>query len=159
MYCNRQYLTKEIAEKLMKDLRSLELVGNSNSGSENQENNSLASNSMSKKRCSTDSSVSKRRRVEWSVGYYHGDVEPDERDSTHKAFMEGKIHIVVATEAFGVGLNKKDVRAIIHYDIPKSIELYVQEIGRAGRDGETAYCHAFVDDEVSVIHMYTVCLP
>lgn len=146
----------KIAEELRKDLRSLKPMGSSNSGSENQENNSFASN---KKRRSTDSSVSKWRRVEWSVGYYHGGMKPDERDKVHADFMEGKIHIVVATEAFGVGLNKKDVRAIIHYDIPKSIELYVQEIGRAGRDGETAYCHAFVDDEVSGIHMYTVCLP
>ena len=154
VYCNRQYLTVEIAEKLREDLRSLELVARS--GNSKQQ---LASSSMSKKRHSTDSSASKRRRVEWSVEYYHGDMEPDERDKVHKAFMKGKIHIVVATEAFGVGLNKKDVRAIIHYDIPKSIELYIQEIGRAGRDGETAYCHAFVDDEVSVIHMYTVSLP
>jgi superfamily II DNA/RNA helicase len=152
VYCNRQYLTEEIAEKLTKDLQSLKPVDSSNSGTEDEENDSLASNSTSKKRYSTDSSVSKQRRVEWNVGYYHGDVEPDERDKVHKDFMEGKIHVMVATEAFGVGLNKKDVRAIIHYDIPKSIELYVQELGRAGRDDETAYCHAFVDDEVSNIH-------
>lgn len=150
MYCNRRCQTETIAKKLREDLRSLKLV-DSSGDIENQENNSSANNLTSKKRHSTNSSSSKQRRVEWNVGYYHGGMKPDERDSVHKDFMEGKMHIVVATEAFGVGLDKKDIRAIIHYDIPKSIELYVQEVGRAGRDGKTAYCHAFIDDEVTSI--------
>ena len=154
MYCNRKYLTEDIAEKLRKELQSLKLVGGS-SEIENQENDPLTSNSTSKKRQSTDSHIiSKQRRVERNVGYYHGDMKPDERDSIHTNFMKGKIHVVVATEAFGVGLDKKDVRAIIHYDIPKSIELYIQEVGRAGRDDKVAYCHAFVDDEVSSMHTH-----
>ena len=147
VYCNRQHLTETIVEKLRKDLQSLKLVDSSGDTG----NHSFVCNSTSKKRHSTDSSSSKQRRVEWNVGYYHGGMKPDERDSVHKDFMEGKMHIVVATEAFGVGLDKKDIRAIIHYDIPKSIELYVQEVGRAGRDGNAAYCHAFVDDEVTSI--------
>ena len=63
-------------------------------------------------------------------------------------FMAGKLRIVVATVAFGMGLNKADVRAIIHYNMPKSFESFVQEIGRAGRDGKPAYCHVFIDKEV-----------
>lgn len=59
--------------------------------------------------------------------------------------------IVVATVAFGMGLNKADVRGIIHYNIPHSFESFVQEIGRAGRDGLKAYCHVFVDNSVSNI--------
>ena len=150
VYCNRQYLTENTAEKLSKDLQPLKLVGGS-SKTEKQGNDPLSSKSTSKRRQSTNlHTISKQRRVERNVGYYHGDMKPDERDSVHKNFMEGKMHVVVATEAFGVGLDKKDVRAIIHYDIPKSIELYIQEVGRAGRDDKAAYCHAFVDDEVSM---------
>ena len=63
--------------------------------------------------------------------------------------MSGNLRVVVATVAFGMGLDKADVRAIIHYNMPKSFESYVQEIGRAGRDGDLAQCHVFLDAEVS----------
>lgn len=63
-------------------------------------------------------------------------------------FMSGKLRIIVATVAFGMGLNKPDVRAVIHYNMPKSFESFVQEIGRAGRDREPSYCHVFVDNDV-----------
>ena len=63
--------------------------------------------------------------------------------------MAGRLRVVVATVAFGMGLDKSDVRGIIHYNMPKSFESYVQEIGRAGRDREPAQCHVFLDPEVS----------
>ena len=66
------------------------------------------------------------------------------------AFMSGRLRVVVATVAFGMGLDKSDVRGIIHYNMPKSFESYVQEIGRAGRDREPAQCHVFLDPEVRV---------
>ena len=59
--------------------------------------------------------------------------------------MSGKLRIVVATVAFGMGIDKRDIRAIIHYNMPKTFESYIQEIGRAGRDGNPAHCHLFLN--------------
>jgi Werner syndrome ATP-dependent helicase len=75
-------------------------------------------------------------------GVYHSRVDSAEKMKTHKRFLSGKITCVVATIAFGMGINKSNVRAVIHYGAPKNIEGYYQEIGRAGRDGQKAYCYA-----------------
>lgn len=69
------------------------------------------------------------------------------RRSVQKKFMAGKLRVIVATVAFGMGINKADIRAIIHYNMPKSFESYVQEAGRAGRDGLTSHCHLFLEPE------------
>ena len=73
-----------------------------------------------------------------------------QRRRVQKRFMTGQLRVVVATVAFGMGLDKSDVRAIIHYNLPRSFESYVQEIGRAGRDGLPSHCHVFLDPEVSI---------
>jgi ATP-dependent DNA helicase RecQ len=69
-----------------------------------------------------------------AVGYHAG-MAPDERASAQHRFMTGDAEIVVATNAFGMGVDKADVRAVIHWSIPTSVEAYYQEVGRAGRDG------------------------
>jgi ATP-dependent DNA helicase RecQ len=80
--------------------------------------------------------VSERLRSEGllAVGYHAG-MPADERASAQHRFMEGDAEIVVATNAFGMGVDKADVRAVVHWSIPKSVEAYYQEVGRAGRDG------------------------
>ncbi|XP_048739523.2 ATP-dependent DNA helicase Q4-like isoform X3 [Ostrea edulis] len=83
----------------------------------------------------------------WDAENYHAGLTPAQRKRVQNAFMSGRLRVVVATVAFGMGLDKSDVHGIIHYNMPKSIEGYVQEIGRAGRDGKTSHCHLFLDSE------------
>lgn len=75
-----------------------------------------------------------------AVGYYHAGLEDDMRASVHDRFLGGSIKTLVATNAFGMGIDKPDVGLVAHYDLPGSVEAYYQEAGRAGRDGNIARC-------------------
>lgn len=76
--------------------------------------------------------------AELRVAYYHGDMETEDRIVIQQQFVYGQLDIICATSAFGMGIDKADIRFVIHYHMPADLEAYLQEIGRAGRDGQNS---------------------
>jgi ATP-dependent DNA helicase RecQ len=92
----------------------------------------------------------------FNAAYYHAGLAPEERKHVQEFFLDDKIKIIAATTAFGMGIDKKDIRLVIHYNMPASIENYYQEIGRAGRDGQESLAVFLYEDRDKEIHNYFI---
>jgi ATP-dependent DNA helicase RecQ len=96
------------------------------------------------------------RTLELDVAVYHAGLDRERRAAVQRAFMAGDTPIVVATNAFGMGVDKADVRTVLHETVPQSVEQYYQEAGRAGRDGTPARCLLFSEARDKGLHTFFI---
>ncbi|XP_068789642.1 ATP-dependent DNA helicase Q4 isoform X2 [Struthio camelus] len=145
VYCTRREETARIAALIRTCLQGVVLRESAAAGEPGQDDSAAE-----RKKAKAKKSI--RRPLKWVADAYHAGLSAAERRRVQNNFMCGQLRVVVATVAFGMGLDKSDVRGIVHYNMPKNFESYVQEIGRAGRDGEPAHCHLFLDPEGRDLH-------
>jgi ATP-dependent DNA helicase RecQ len=96
------------------------------------------------------------RELGEEVAVYHAGLERERRAAVQRAFMGGETRVVVATNAFGMGVDKADVRTVCHATVPQSVEAYYQEAGRAGRDGRPARCLLFAESRDKGLHVFFI---
>lgn len=101
------------------------------------------------------------KRQQIAADFYHAGLEKDERSSKQEAWKQNKIRVMVATNAFGMGIDKPDVRFVVHLDLPESLEAYYQEAGRAGRDERRAFAVLLANrsDQLALKSKYTDSFP
>ncbi len=98
-------------------------------------------------RAATEATAEHLRARGWAADHFHAGLTPGEKKRIQDAFLAGATRVICATNAFGMGIDKEDVRLVIHADTPGSLENYLQEAGRAGRDGAVAQCVLLYDEE------------
>src|SRR5207244_2007099 len=97
-------------------------------------------------RDATETSAEYLRTKGWHSSHFHAGLTPPEKKRIQDEFLAGELQVICATNAFGMGIDKEDVRLVIHADTPGSLENYLQEAGRAGRDGQAAECVLLYDE-------------
>ena len=150
---NRPNLSIFVKHKNTNDILSSfrEIIGQPKTSSSSE---SFIIYTNSRKDCENVYNVLKR--ANYSIDYYHAGMTENQRKQVHESFIYDRVPIVVATIAFGMGIDKPNIRKIINWGIPANLETYYQEIGRAGRDGLDSECHLLYNNGDLFIHKFLI---